>query len=91
VTVHRIDDRDLRLACERVGIFVVNVDDLLREVRKARLDRELAALNEQLNAKVAALVTPAHSRDQLIRRHDEIDKLRSRWARLMRKRFGVTI
>lgn len=85
--IHRIDDRDLRVACGRV--FCAGADALLSEIRNARLEREIAETQAETDAKIDALKTPARTHGEAIRRHDEIDRLFKRMDQLSRERYGA--
>lgn len=85
--VHRIDDRDLRQALLRL-VALVSADEVLEAVRIARIDRELDELREQEAKLIAKLDNPPpRTAAELLDRHDELDRLRARWDRLMSQRF----
>ena len=50
VTVHSIDDRDIRAACAR---HLVRADELLRDAEQARLEREWAELTTRIESLLA--------------------------------------
>lgn len=87
ITIHQIDDRDLRIACTRR--WLVNPQELLEAVRQARLEREANEIAIKIRS-VLAQGEAAAARGQSQRKHlDRVLELEKEQERIHRERFGV--
>lgn len=82
-----IDERDLRVACGR--LYCDSGERLLREIRNAQLEREIAELNARIDAELEALKPAGGAAElaELLARHDTIDRLWKRLDRLSDERW----